>query len=321
MKKWFVIAVVTSLASVCLAQTKPTTKKMRALAGPGKKEQKKEQPVKAKQEPKKATTAKFSMGMIEGDRIDLGYRLLPIAEVVDAIEKLSGQEKGEFESTSDFNARKASALTGKFMGDSSVEDTFAFVVRVAKGGAYSDGLKYDFNADTREVRLFALPKSSSMNGIGAPDYQTSRRQSNGLDQFDLDFKIDSTKTYEASNAYGAKVTVEETVSTVLGIAVNKIPFLTFKRESYYSDPIPSVQFNMENAKAARELPALKALVVMKLADPYVVYDFMHSKPTRDKPTEITSQGKYLTGNILGIVFYSGLTGEVFARLPDRFGKP
>src|SRR5258707_14254644 len=109
MKKWFVIAVVTSLASVCLAQTKPTTKKMRALAGPGKKEQKKEQPVKAKQEPKKATTAKFSMGMIEGDRIDLGYRLLPIAEVVDAIEKLSGQEKGEFESTSDFNARKASA--------------------------------------------------------------------------------------------------------------------------------------------------------------------------------------------------------------------
>lgn len=78
---------------------------------------------------------------------------------------------------------------------------------------------------------------------------------------------------------------------------------------------------MDNAKAARELPALKSLIVMKLADPYVVYDFMHSKPTRDKPTEITSQGKYLTGEVLGIVFYSGLTGEVFARLPDGFGKP
>jgi len=36
---------------------------------------------------------------------------------------------------------------------------------------------------------------------------------------------------------------------------------------------------------------------------------------------MTSQGKYLTGGVLGIVFYSGLTGEVFARLPDGFGKP
>lgn len=321
MKKWFVIAVVISSASVCLAQTKPITKETRTLASPGKNEQKKKQPVKAQQELKKTPTAKFSMGMIEGDRIDLGYAGLPIAEVVDAIENLSGQEKGEFESTADFNARKASALTGKFMGDSSVEDTFAFVVRIAKGSAYSDGLKYDFNADTNEVRLFALAKSSSMNGIGAPDYQTSRRQSNGLDQFDLDFKVNSTRTYEASNAYGAKVTVQETVSTMLGIAANRIPFLTYERESYYSNPIPSVQFNMENVKAARELPALKALVVMKLTDPYVVYDFMHSKPTRDNPTELTSQGKYLTGNVLGIVFYSGLTGEVFARLPDSFGKP
>ena len=78
---------------------------------------------------------------------------------------------------------------------------------------------------------------------------------------------------------------------------------------------------MENAKAARELPTLKALVVMKLVDPYIVYDFMHSKPTRDSPIEVTSQGKYLTVNVFGIVFYSGLTGEVFARLPDTFGKP
>lgn len=322
MKQWFAIAVVTSLASVCLAQTKPPPpKETRALASPSKNEQKKEKPVAAKQEPKKAPTAKFSMGMIEGDRIDPGYGGLPVAEVVDAIEKLSGQKKGEFESTADFNARKAAALTGKFMGDSSVEDAFAFVVPVANRRAYLDGLKYDFNADTSEVRLFALAKSSSMNGIGAPDYQTSRRQSKGLDQFDLDFKVNSTRTYQASNAYGATVTVEETVSTRLGIAANRIPFLTYKRESYYSKPIPSVQFNMENAKAARELPVLKALIIMKLVDPYVVYDFMHSKPTRDQPTEMTSQGKYLTGNVLGIVFYSGLTGEVFARLPDTFGKP
>jgi len=304
---WVAIVVATLLVSVCKAQAKPPTKK--------------EKPVVAKQEPSKAPPVNFSMAMIEGDRIDLKYGGLPVADVVAAIEKLSGQNKGEFESTADFNARKAAALAGKLLGNSSVEDALAFVVPVTRGRACSNGLKYDFNADTSELCLFALAKSSSMNGIGAPDFQTSRRQSTGLDQFDLDFKVNLTSTYQASNAYGATVTVEETVSTSIGIAANRIPFLNYMRKSYYSNPTPSVQFNMENAKAAKELPALKALVVMKLADPYVVYHFMHFKPTRDKPTEITIQGKYLTGDVLGIVFYSGLTGEVFARLPDGFGKP
>ncbi len=304
-----IVAVVAiSLASVCMAETKPAPKKQHSVA--------------AKQElPPKVVPLKFSMAMIEDDRIDPRYAGLPIADVVDAVEKLSGQKKGEFESTAEFNARKAAALAGKFLGDSTVEDPFAFVIPVTKVPPYLGGLRYEFNADTSELRLFALAKLSSMNGIGAPDYQTSRRSSSGLDQFDLYFKVNSTNTYQASNAYGATVTVEETVSTSLGIAANRIPFLTYKRESYYySNPTPSMQINMENTKAAKELPTLKALVVMKLADPYIAYDFMHSKPTRDMPTETTSQGKYLTGDVLGVVFYSGLTGEVFARLPDGFGK-
>ncbi len=123
-----------------------------------------------------------------------------------------------------------------------------------------------------------------------------------------------------SAGYGAPVTVKETVSTGLGIAANRISFLTYQWERYYSNPIPSVQFNMENARVARVLPTLKALVVMKLVDPYIVYDFIYSKPTRDNRIEVTSREKFLIGNVLGIVFYSGLTGEAFARLPDTFGK-
>jgi hypothetical protein len=60
---------------------------------------------------------------------------------------------------------------------------------------------------------------------------------------------------------------------------------------------------------------------MKLADPYVVYNFSSSKPTREDPYDIINRSRYLTGNVLGIVFYSGITGEIFARLPDGFGKP
>jgi hypothetical protein len=65
---------------------------------------------------------------------------------------------------------------------------------------------------------------------------------------------------------------------------------------------------------------MKALVVMKLSAPYVLYNFIHEEPTRDSPTKFTLQEKYLTGDVLGIVYYSGQTGEIFARLPEDFGK-
>lgn len=260
------------------------------------------------------------MGMIEGDRIDTNFAGIRVLDLVDAIEKLSGQKKGEFESTADFNARKAAALSGKILGDSGAEDTFAFVLSVAKGSRYSDGLKYDFNADTSELRLFVHPNSLPLNGIGAPDYETNQRQSNDLDQFDLAVKTISNSTYVGSNAYGAKVTVEKTSMIAVGVAAIRIPFLNFERKSY-SNPNAAAKFKMENARAARELPALKVLVAMKLADPFIVYGFSHIEPERDSPFDISLQRKYLTGNILGMVFYSGLTGDVFLRLPENFGKP
>lgn len=310
MKKWFVLAIGTSLTGVCLAQSAPMVKK--------------EQPVSAnrvKQEQKKAPLAKFSMGMIESDRIQPGYAGMPVAELVGAIEKLSNVKKGEFESTTDFDARKAAALTGKFLGDSTVDDNFSFVLPVSSGSQFLGGLKYNFNADTSEVRLFVLPQPSSTNGIGGPNYPNAKRGTDGLDQLDLDFKVNSTRKYQASNAFGASVIVEESSATQIGIVVNRMPFLSVTRALTYPNPAPTTQFNLENAKAAKELPAMKALVVMKVADPYILYNYDHVKPTRDRPVELSTQSKYLTGSVLGVVFYSGLTGEVFARVPENFGKP
>lgn len=316
------LVVVTSLAGTCFAQEKPTAKKEQQA----KSKQTKVQPApvtEAKQAPKKPVVIKFSMSMLEVGRIDPRYTGFPAAEVIAAIEKLTGSQKGEFESTADYNARKAAALTAKFLDDSSVEDIFAFSVPVGKGGKYSDGLRYEFNADTGNVNLYALPKSSkylSLNGIGAPDYQTNRRESRGLDQFTLSTKIESQSTYQGSNAYGATVTVEKTHMSSAGIAANRIPFLKFERDFVYANPAVASQFKLDNAQAAAELPELKALIVMKLSEPYVVYNFTHKEPKRDSPTDISMQAKFLTGDVLGIVYYSGRTGEIFARLPEAFGK-
>ena len=325
MKNWVLLMMVASLAGTTLAQTLPVAKKK----PPVKQEQKKEEvaqpaPVAVvKTVPVKLPVMKFSMGMLESGRIDPGYTGLPAAEVIEAIEKLTGAKKGEFESTADYNARKATALTAKFLDDSSVGDVFAFMVPVPKGGKYRDGLGYEFNADTGDVKLYALPTSSkytSLNGIGAPDYQTNRRESRGLDQLKLSMKRESNSTYQGSNAYGATVTVEKTSMSSAGIAANRIPFLGFERDSTYGNPTVAAQFRLENSQAATELPAMKALIIMKLSDPYVVYNFIHKEPKRDSPSDISMQEKYLTGDVLGIVYYSGKTGEIFARLPENFGK-
>ena len=321
MKKWFVLAFTASLASICAAQTKPAANKIQTIASTAK--QVKKTPVSSlppvKQEQKKPVS--FSMSMIENGRIDPAYEGFPVSEIVAAVQKITGTSKGEFESTADFNARKIASLNEKVIGESTLNDYFALALPVKKGGKYKDGLAYDFNADTGEVRLFALPNKLSMNGIGAPDYDTNKRQYTDLDQFDVDFKVIAKDTYEASNAYGATVVVEKTMSVRLGVAVNKIPFLSARREKAYTDPSPVAQFTLENANAAKELPALKALIVMKIASPYLIYDYFYAKPTRDDPKEMSMQSKYLTGNILGIVFYSGITGEVLGRVPASFGQP
>lgn len=301
MKKWIVLAIVTSLTGIGFAEAKQIAKKDQQV----------------KQEQKKAPIVKFSIGMIESGRIDPGYEGIPVSQVVDAIEKMTGVEKGEFESTANYNARKVAALTGKFLGDSTLEDTFAFVLPVAAWklpdpslhSGLNAGLRYAFNADTSEVRLFALPVPSIKDGKAS-------------DLLHIDTKINSLGTYQISNAYGATATVEKTSSTSLWIKTDRMSFLTFKREDiFYINPVPVAQFNMENAKAAKEFPSLKALVVMKLAAPYIVYTNTGSlPPTLKRPFDKSSYSKKLTGTVLGIVFYSGLTGEIFARLPESLGR-
>jgi hypothetical protein len=261
--------------------------------------------------------------MLESGRVNPGYVGFPAAEVIEAVEKLTGAKKGEFESTADYNARRDAALSEKFLDNTSVIDVFAFVVPVSKQGKFKRGIGYAFDADTSDVKLYALPISStglSLNGIGAPDYQTNRRENKGLDQFPLSMKILSNRTYQGSNAYGATVTVKEINSSSAGIAANRIPFLIFERDTTYANATVAAQFKLENSRAAAELPVMKALVVMKLSAPYVLYNFIHEEPTRDSPTKFTLQEKYLTGDVLGIVYYSGQTGEIFARLPEDFGK-
>lgn len=294
-----------------VSKTEPQTKQERkqpATQGAAK--------VPAKAETPKPLPPKFTLKMIEGEKLDQAFAGIPLVDLISAVEKSTSVKRGEFESTSDFNARKAAALSEKILGNYGLDDTFAVIRSVASGGKYPRGLSYTFNPDTSEVSIYVLPSSSTLNGIGAPDYQTNRRQGHGLDLFAFDIKTESQSSYQGSNAFGATVTVEKSIMSSSGIASTQVPFLNFKRDVMYSNAPFALQFKMENSKAARELPALRALIVFKLVEPFVHYDFVRKEPKRDSPTDISMQYKYLSSRILGIVYYSGLTREIFARLPD-----
>ncbi|MDO9052892.1 MAG: hypothetical protein Q7U37_03020 [Gallionella sp.] len=315
MKKWFVfLAVITFLSGACFAQDKPMSKKEQQAK---QKQTKKQLAPMAlvKQEPKQPPVVMFSMGMLESGRIDPGYMGIPAAEAIDAIEKITGAMKGEFELTADYNAR-VSELSRKFLGD--FGDVLAFTVPASKGRKYINGLQYEFNADTGDVNLYVFPSAElynrKWNGIGAPDYATNPIESRWIYQFKLSTKIDLKSTYQGKNAYGTTVLVEKTIMSELGIAAKNL----FNSKDY----VFKSQFRLENSRAAQELPALKVLIVMKLAaPPFVAYNYSHVEPRHDNPVDISVNEKYLTGNVIGIVFYSGLTGEIFARFPETFGKP
>lgn len=79
------------------------------------------------------------------------------------------------------------------------------------------------------------------------------------------------------------------------------------------------RFHLDNAVAAVELPNMKALLVMKLSPPFIIYNYSHKEPKRDSPSDIAVQEKFLAGDIIGIVYYSGKSGKIFARIPENFG--
>ena len=320
--RWIAFTLLVSLAGAAQAQAGLSPKKNSPVKKPQITNSTKTPVSIRRPAPVKAPPAKFSMRMLESGKFDPAYNGLAAADVIKAIEGLSVGNKGDFESTADYNTRKSAALSRSFLGGTTVNDVFAFVAPVDKHSGCSDDVAYGFNADTGDVSLYALPQSSeysSLNGIGAPDYSIGRRQFKGLDQFDLSSKIVSQKTYKGSNAYGATTLIEATIMNKVGIAAVRIPFINFERETIYCKPTPIVQFKMDSSTAAAELPNLKALFVMRLSEPYVIYNFFHKEPKRDSPTEISIQEKFLAGEILGIVYFSGRTGKIFARLPADFG--
>ena len=272
------------------------------------------------------TFKKFSLAALQGNQLDLSATGLSLETLIGAVKKAVDQPKrGEFEPVADYEARKVAARSASFPEGVTLKDTFAVSMPILKWA--HDKFAYAFSPDTGSGALFFLPADSTggTKGIfGSPQYGDK----SGLDFFPAISRATiSRSTYQGSNAYGATTTVEKSVDASYGIAATRIPFLTFKRVGYYGSELSpnsktvAVRFKMDSATAAKVIPALRALIVFTVSEPFTLEDAIYAEPTLNKPTDFFTSLIYLRANVVGIVWYSSATGEIFARLPERFGKP
>jgi len=268
------------------------------------------------------TLAPFSHETLDSGRLKVGYTGLPPESIANALEKIVGIKKGEFETTEKFEARKAAQLSSPYIPNLALTDIHAFTSSVDKAD-YSQGISYRYDADTQTVAIMVSPLETKPNHIGGKDYSAStiesiqqQRNAPALDVLSLSSKTLLKNSYVASNAYGAKVVVEKTTSIGFSLGLDQIAFVTDRNKYGSPSSSPLSQFKLEPTKAAKELTALKALFIVKLVEPYLDFHFIHIEPKRDSPTEMLHTSYLIRGTLLEVAIYSGLTGEIFARIPS-----
>jgi hypothetical protein len=206
--------------------------------------------------------------------------------------------RSEFETSDQYEARKASFLTGPLTGTLGVSSTFAFVVN-------DDGYRaptFAFDADTSIMEV-------SVGGISR-EFILDKDQAR-LDTLTLTSHLVSHDSYIGSNAYGAEVKVSSMFIRQFGLTfpTNRWPFQDgdrFDRKWVYLIP-------MSADKARAFKPNAAILLIAKLVSPWTRHYASGHKATIDNPTEATIDEQYLQIQPLQIWIFDRSTGEILAK--------
>lgn len=297
MKKYCNLIFVVSIAAVMPACGKKAPEKV----------------VKAEKSPPAAqeVVPKFTPASLSSGTIDPKFKGVSPSILVSSLERLQDIKKGEFEKTEDFNKRKANALSVKLFDDYGVDDVFPLVVEVSKYSTCLHGIMYGYNPDSSKatLHLSAYPESyGDRNFISGYDSQK-------YDTFELVRDYQKDRTYIGSNAFGVQAEVTQVDGVIYTVASKKIDFVPGKRTLSCFEKEALFKFSMDAETAAKELPTLKALIMLKVKPPFVLYENFHKGATRSDPTETKVLTKALYGDVIGMVIYSGTTGKIVTHFP------
>jgi hypothetical protein len=218
----------------------------------------------------------------------LGKTIEPEAFAKVAEELCAIGPMGEFETTAQYQERlKKAAPRGLRIIGKAIEDT--------------KYLQYDADAGVLKVQAFALQNK----GFGFKDaFSVSKAGVKAETSGNVAVVIESvdtpTGTYEAQNAYGAKVQVLRVTRTVAAI-FDRGASTSFAYEPLFRDTLADSQIDrlkMSPAEAQAERPKLRAAFVVQLKAPYFVRGEM--KPydvTIRNPRDITEKFQVIFADI------------------------
>ncbi len=235
----------------------------------------------------------FALVTLDQEVVSPQYAGVSIKAVVEALEEKTGQKKGEFESTAQFNQRRKAALEGSLVGEIRTDDVLAFVFAVQKK-SHDVPFYYTYDADTQEAMLTVSADQTTLNKNEVPSYSA------GAEPLPYDNYPIASESGPPSKYTIRNVDVTKLDSTIYSFATSRSRGFSLKAP-------------MDAKRAESELPTLKALLLVKLRDPYLAYDFEYVEPTRIHPVELTKRTRALVGDILGVVFYSGKSGQIVAK--------
>jgi hypothetical protein len=266
----------------------------------------------------------FNIKNLNSAVVDKSFRGISIKDVVTAIEANLKLSKGKYETTSDF-ARRVDAIAQSIrVRGNALNKPIAIVVDMNDSFLPYESANFKYHPDSSEVELYVSAIKKNLwdtNNVG-----TNLRSELNLPQdiypdvFNIHRQMNSESSYAGSNSFGLTVKVRKYEFTQYGlvsIPVERSGYL--RKEDYVFNEAFAARIQLSNAEALKILPSLAAILVFQPKLPYLAYDFISKPPTIDSPTDLITRAKYLSGELLGVVFISKRDGTVIHRIPERFG--
>ncbi len=218
--------------------------------------------------------------------------------------------KGRFETTSQYQARRARVTSHALFGKTYAWSPLGFVITPSWS---------DYNADTREfVAHFALYKDTVYEDFSGFDINKSHEVLRTVTQSYLE----SSRTYEAQNAFGAHVTVDSEHRSAFGFTVMNWKDFKFVPTDSEKSVYRLSYKTYISPDAARKLQKnIRAMFVGYSTTPYQTQDIDGKSATYDSPYSRYTQFYYACLHLKEVWFFDEGSGYIFQKsAPIRLGN-
>lgn len=234
--------------------------------------------------------------------------------------RINSLVKGEFETTQQYQKRIEDEKNLSLAGEIGKNSLLAF--QVILKGYDGDGINYF--ADDSEFDI-----SLTLDELSKPLISTEKYNKNAI-TVKLQSNEIMTEHYVASNAYGVTVNVENNVYHNFHAAISNHEDLPIKFQKFFDHKgkyglrnvyVLNTKLKSSPEEAKNIKNNIRFLLIGNIVEPYTSSAFVHSKPTRDNPRELTLTEYFIYLSIKEIWIYNQATGQIYNKIKKKGENP